>query len=107
MADNTEQLRFLWDLVEEASERRDGLTETTDLRQDRLDWDGSARPRLEQVFGKGDVASGFNNPDKTGSLGESPDPQAALEAATVLYDADIRYLQAVRESLKSRQNRWG
>jgi hypothetical protein len=99
MADNTEQIRFLWDLVEEASDRRDALTETTDLRQDRLDWDKSVRPRLEQVFAKGDVASNFNNPDKAGSLAEYPDPKSALEAAAGLYDADIRYLREVRKSL--------
>src|SRR6266446_279334 len=101
MADNAERIRFVWGLVEEASERRDALTVTTDLRQDRIDWDGSARPRLEQEFGKGDVATGFNNPDKTGSLAEYPDPKTALEAATALYDADVRYLQGVRKSLKT------
>jgi hypothetical protein len=99
MADNTEQIRFLWDLVEEASERRDVLTETTDLRQDRLDWDGSVRPRLEQVFAKGNVASNFNNPDKSDSLAECPDPTSALEAATGLYDTDIKYFREVRKSL--------
>ena len=99
LADNTEQIRFLWDLVEEASDRRDALTEATDLRGDRIDWDGSVRPRLEQVFGKGDVASGFNNPNKAGSLAEYTDPNGAFEAATALYDADIRYLQGVRKSL--------
>ena len=100
MADNTEQIRFFWDLVEEASDRRDTLTETTDLRQDRIDWDRSVRPRLEQSFGKGDVAAGFNNPDKAGSLAEYSDPSAALEAARGLYDADILYLQGLRKSLK-------
>jgi hypothetical protein len=99
MADNTEQIRFLWDLVEEASERRDALTETTDLRQDRIDWDGSVRPRLEQVFGRADVATRFNNPDKAGSLSEYTDPNSALEAATALYDADIKYFREVRKSL--------
>ena len=99
MADNTEQIRFLWDLVEEASDRRDALTEATDLRRDRIDWDGSVRPRLEQVFGKGDVASGFNNPNKAGSLADYPDPSTALAAGAALYDADIRYFQAVRKSL--------
>ena len=99
MANNTEQIRFLWDLAEEASDRRDALTEATDLRQDRIDWDRSARPRLEQVFGKGDVSVGFNNPDKAGSLAENPDPNAALDAATRLYDADIKYLQELRKSL--------
>jgi hypothetical protein len=99
MADNAERIRFVWDLIEEASERRDALTVTTDLRQDRMDWDGSARPRLEQEFGNGDVATGFNNPDMAGSLAEYTDPSTALEAATALYDADIKYLQAVRKSL--------
>ena len=99
MADNTEQIRFLWDLVEEASDRRDALSEATDLRQDRIDWDGSVRPRLEQVFGKGDVGSGFNNPNKAGSLAEYPDPSTALAASVALYDADIRYFQAVRKFL--------
>jgi hypothetical protein len=99
MADVTEQIRFLWDLVEEAWERRDALTETTDLLQDRLDWDESVRPRLEQVFAKGDVASGFNNPDKAGSLAECPDPNAALEAAVALYGGDIKYFREVRRSL--------
>jgi hypothetical protein len=99
MANNTEQIRFLWDLAEEASDRRDALTEATDLRQDRIDWDRSARPRLEQVLGKGDLSVGFNNPDKAGSLGEYPDPNAALDAATELYDADINYLQEIRKSL--------
>jgi len=97
MSDNTERIRFVWDLIEEASERRDALTETMDLRRDRIDWDGSVRPRLEQVFGKGDVASGFNNPDKAGLLAENPD--TALETATALYETDIRYLQQVRKSL--------
>jgi hypothetical protein len=72
MADNTEQIRFLWDLVEEASERLGAITETTDLKQDRIDWDRSVRSRLEQVFAKGDVATGFNNPDKAGSLARVP-----------------------------------
>jgi hypothetical protein len=99
MADNTEQIRFLWDLVEEASDRRDALTETTDLRRDRIEWDGSVRPRLEQVFGKGDVATGFNNPDKSSSLSDYPDPSAALTAAIALYDADIKYFQAIRKTL--------
>ena len=99
MADNTEQIRFLWDLVEEASDRRDGLTEATDLRQDRIDWDGSVRPRLEQVLGRGEAASGFNNPNKAGSLADYPDPSAALAAGVALYDADIRYFQTVRKSL--------
>ena len=99
MANNAEQIRFLWDLVEEASDRRDALTEATDLRQDRIDWDRSVRPRLEQVLGKGDVSVGFNNPDRSGSLGEYSDPTAALEAATGLYDADIKYLQEIRKSL--------
>ena len=101
MADNTEQIRFLWDLAQEAEERQDALTETTDLRQDRIAWDGSARPRLEQVFGKGDVASGFNNPDGAGSLAEYTDPATALAAARALYDVDIRYLQGVRKALRN------
>src|SRR5438046_2015826 len=100
MADNTEQVQFVWGLREEAEGRRDSLTETTDFRQDRMDWDGSARPRLEQAFGKSEIASGFNNPDRSGSLAEYTDPQAALEAARGLYDADIRYLQGVRKALK-------
>ena len=99
MANNAEQIRFLWDLVEEASDRRDALAEATDLRQDRIDWDRSVRPRLEQVFGKGDVSVGFNHPDKAGSLEEYPDPNGALDAATGLYDADIKYLQEIRKSL--------
>jgi len=93
MADNTEQIRFLWDLIEEASERRDALSESTDFQQDRIDWEASARARLEQVFGKGDVAGGF---------GGVPGP-VGLDQTTTQYDADIRYLQAVRKSLgKSR-----
>jgi hypothetical protein len=75
MSANTEKIRFVWDLMEEASERRDALTETTDLRQDRIDWDASVRPRLEQEFGKGDVATGFNNPDKAGSIAEYTGPE--------------------------------
>jgi hypothetical protein len=102
MAD-AERIRFVWDLVEEASERRDGLTETTDLRQDRIDWDRSVRPRLEQVFGKGDVASGFNNPDKTDLIAGSSDTKTALETATAIYDADIRYFQQIRKSLAKPQ----
>ena len=98
MADNTERIRFVWDLIEEASDRRDALTETTDLLRDRSDWDGSARPRLEQAFGKGDVVSGFNNPDKAGLLQHS-EQKTALETATALYDADIRYFQEIRKSL--------
>ena len=100
MSANAEQIRFLWDLLEEASERRDALTETTDLRQDRLDWDAAVRPRLRQEFGNGELAGGFNNPDKAGSLAEYPDPSTALEAAKALYDADIKYFQDVRKSLK-------
>src|SRR6185503_612190 len=95
MSANAEQIRFLWDLLEEASERRDALTERTDFRRDRIDWDASVRPRLEQEFGNGEVAGGFNNPDKGGSLANNPDPSTALEAAKALYDADIKYFQDI------------
>ena len=101
MADDTERIRFLWDLGEEASERKDALTETTDLRRDRMEWDGSVRPRLEQVFGKGDAAGGFNNPNKAGSLADYQDPSTALAAARECYESDIRYLQGVRKALKN------
>lgn len=99
MADNAERIRLLWDLVEEANERRDALMVKTDFRQDRIDWDRSVRPRLEQMFGAGEIATGFNNPDKTGSLTEYSNPTDALEAATALYDADTRYFQKIRKSL--------
>jgi len=76
MADNTEQGRFIWDLVHEAEDRRDALSETTDFRQDRIDWHGSVRPRLEQEFGKAmspgrfDVARPFHRYRSPASIGE-------------------------------------
>jgi hypothetical protein len=96
----TDRMAFIWDLMEEASERRDALTEETDVRQDRIEWDGSVRTRLGQAFGTGDIVTGFNNPDKTGLLAEYPDSGSALEAARALYETDIEYFRAIRRSLK-------
>jgi hypothetical protein len=94
-----DRIQFVWDLMEEASERQDKLAETTDFRQDRIDWDKSVRPRLEQAFGSGDIANGFNNPGNAVSLAQFSDPESALDAARALYAADIRYLKAIRQSL--------
>jgi hypothetical protein len=99
MTDNMDRMKFIWDLMEEASERRDALTEAADFQQDRIEWDGSIRPRLEQTFGTDNVAMGFNNPDKTGSLTEYADANSALEAARSFYDTDIEYFREIRRSL--------
>jgi hypothetical protein len=60
---------------------------------------GRFGPRLEQVFGTDGVADNFNNPDKAWVACGAPDSSTAVEYATALYDADIRYLQAIRKSL--------
>ena len=59
------------------------------------------------IGGKGELTSGsvagivFDGAEAIliGSLAEYPDPNSALDAATGLYDADIKYFRELRKSL--------
>jgi hypothetical protein len=89
---------ILRSLVLEATARHDALTSKEALSLNRLEWIHSVRHRLLQVFGEGDIVSGFNSPDRAAQIGDFQSLEDAVLFAKSEYQRDIDYFQAIRRS---------
>jgi hypothetical protein len=89
---------ILRSLVLEATARRDALTSKEALSLNRLEWIHSGRRRLVQIFGEGNIVSGFNSPDRTAQIADFTSLEDAVLFAKSEYQRDIDYFQAIRRS---------